>query len=277
MVFFILVMSLVFGGCTSLGEGAGRLLDGSAWGEKTLARYRTERGKAGPAVEVREVRGKDGRIRLDLRPAAVPTLVITASAPEEGEFYLRSFSFLCSNPTGWNEFERDLAGSGFFRTSGGRGMLRLEEPLEVLDITGGKIRRKNTLLIDGEALQALRNRDERIRALSDWMHGQEGPGDFASLRGFTRYWKPILFPELAPPWRRPPAWAEQPPVWASAGDLRWNQAYTDACFPGELREIRNSGTLLRDWEEAAAWVYLEYRWNDIIASLGDAIQLIRTK
>lgn len=273
--FLLPVLAVFLGGCSSLVEGGGRLLEGSALAEKTLARYRTAPGEE-PAVEVREVRGKDGKIRLAILPGALPALVLKGSAPEgNGEFYLDSLYFLCSNPTGWNELTRELSGGGFFLRSGRRGVLRLEDSLEVLDITGGKIRRKSARLIAGEALQALRNRDERIRALCGWMLHREGPGGFGSRRAFEGYWKPILFPELAR--RKPPAWAEQAPVWTAGGGLRWNEAYTAACFPEELRDIRNSGALLRDWEEAAGWIYLEYYWDAILGALGKEIQLTRIK
>jgi hypothetical protein len=34
-----------------------------------------------------------------------------------------------------------------------------------------------------------------------------------------------------------------------------------------LREIRNSGTMLRDWEEALPWIFIECKWEKIMELL----------
>jgi hypothetical protein len=38
-------------------------------------------------------------------------------------------------------------------------------------------------------------------------------------------------------------------------------------FPEELREVRNSATMLRDWEEALDWIYNEYELDRIQETL----------
>jgi hypothetical protein len=37
-------------------------------------------------------------------------------------------------------------------------------------------------------------------------------------------------------------------------------------FPEALRPLRDSGAMLRDWEEASAWIYLEYSWESLLES-----------
>jgi hypothetical protein len=37
-------------------------------------------------------------------------------------------------------------------------------------------------------------------------------------------------------------------------------------FPEALWEYRNSAAMLRDWEEALPWIYMEYSWDYIINS-----------
>ncbi|MFP3090204.1 hypothetical protein LQZ21_07735 [Treponema sp. TIM-1] len=278
-VFAAIIAGLVVlcSGCSSLVNLGGRALDGSAFREKTLARYRGPAEEGLGQVEVREVRGKTGGSSLIISSGAMPALVFRGSIPEAGEFHLISLGFLASHTTGWNEFTRELSGRGVFRVEGDQATLRLERPVDPLDISEGKIRQKDTRLIGEQALRALRNREERIAVLVQWMHSREAVPVFAGQKSFERYWKPILFPELVSRKKRPPAWSEAGAVWTRAEDIRWNTSYTGILFPEELRMVRNSGTLLRDWEEAAAWIYLEYEWDRMIALWGEEIQLIKVK
>ncbi|MDR0589607.1 MAG: hypothetical protein LBG25_03590 [Spirochaetaceae bacterium] len=264
-------------GCSSLVNLSGRALDGSAFREKTRARYRSLTREELGEVEVREIQEKTGGGFITVSIGMAPGLVFIGSVPEAGEFRLNSLRFLSSHTMGWNEFTRELSGSGVFRAAGPQAALRLTGPVDPLDISGGKIRQKDTRLIGEPALQALRNREERIAALVQWMHSREQVPVFAGQKSFESYWKPILFPEAVSRKKRPPAWSETGAVWTRAEDIRWNVNYTESLFPEELRKVRDSGTLLRDWEEAAAWIYMEHEWDRIIALLSREIQLIKVK
>jgi hypothetical protein len=95
---------------------------------------------------------------------------------------------------------------------------------------------------------------------------------------FEARWKPLLFPELYKPKDRPAAWAETDTgEWVLGEDLRWSVAYTEALLPEALWPVRNSGTLLRDWEEAAAWIRLEFEWDTIVKYLSGKIELTKIK
>ncbi|MDR2470705.1 MAG: hypothetical protein LBD09_01170 [Treponema sp.] len=278
--------SAFLGGCTFMAEQSGRLLDGSALAEKTLERYRTESGD----MELRRVRYRkpsgnggtadtgetaDGTEALVLTLAAWPTLRFRFV--QEGEsVYAASYTFLATGVSGWNEFTVDLSGGGNITAENPGGenpggesadgetipggprrlLLALEAPEET-DLSAGGIRRFDTRLSGEAALTALRNRRERIAALTEWMAGysraaSEAAGEspagaagetnaaasgesparrFTGRREFEKYWKPILF---------------------SAG------------LPEHLAPLRDSETLLDDWEEASAWIHLAFEWDHII-------------
>jgi hypothetical protein len=189
----------------------------------------------------------------------------------DGNFFLTSLDFLSSNLNGWNEFTIELSGTGTFIKYDNRASLVLHSA-ETLDITGGKIRRNNNRITGDQALTALRNRQERILVLTEWFKEQlvasEQPvPSFAGSADFEKHWKPILFPELAKKKRRPPVWTKEDAVWVRGEDVRWNSVYTEKVFPEELRPVRNSGTLLRDWEEALSWIYFQFQWDRILSSL----------
>jgi hypothetical protein len=278
---FLLAWALLNAGCVSLAEAGGRILDGSAFAEKTLAVYR-EAPKRGTRVD--RLRDRAGQEFIALRVDSFPNLRIRGTPPDgEGTFWLTALDFLSPNPSGWNEFTLELSGSGSFVegfSAGGvpAAVLRLDAPLEVLDLREGKIRRGSSRLSGSQALTALRNRRERIAVLARWMREQPGLPGFSGQADFAAYWEPLLFPELSKPKDRPAAWAGAN---AEAGervlgeDIRWSVAYTQALFPEELWPVRNSGTLLRDWEEAAPWIYLEFEWDAIVQFLSGKIELTK--
>jgi hypothetical protein len=219
----------------------------------------------------------------------MPNLRINGSLPDgDGTFYLSSLYFLCPSVIGWNEFTMELSGGGSFIRSGDTGggaTLLLRNPIESLDIKEGKIRRGNTRITGTQALTSLHNRRERIASLVQWMEKPSGASpeipQFANQEKFETYWNPILLPETVKARKRPAPWKEEEAVWASAGsagdDIKWNRVYTEKVFPEELWPVRNSGTLLRDWEEASGWIYFEFEWEHIIETLTRTIDLKKVK
>jgi hypothetical protein len=270
-------------GCVSLAEAGGRVLDGSAFAEKTIAAHR-EAPKTG--IRVDRLRDRAGQECIAIGLDSYPNLRMRGSIPDaEGNFFVNSLDFLSPNLSGWNEFTLELFGSGSFvegSSSGGvqTAVLQLREPLETLDIRAGKIRRGAARLSGAQALTALRNRRERIAALAQWMREQRGVPGFSDQAEFEAYWKPRLFPELSKPKNRGAAWAAanaDAGPWVLGEDIRWSVAYTQAVFPEDLWPVRNSGTLLRDWEEAAAWIRLEFEWDAIVTLLSGKIELTKIK
>jgi hypothetical protein len=141
--------------------------------------------------------------------------------------------------------------------------------VEALDITGGKIRLDERRLNGEEALFSLRNRYQRIKVLGDWMKSQSDVPLAASANreDFEKYWKPLLLPEIVRGKFRPESFKNREGHRVRAEHVSWNAGYTAALFPEDLAEYRNSGALLRDWEETVEWIYLEYAWDRIFGVL----------
>ncbi|MFP3041364.1 hypothetical protein LQZ19_06030 [Treponema primitia] len=271
------VLMILGGGCASLAETGGSVLDGSAFAEKTLASYREEPGKK---IRLDRVRPKNGPEFITIRIDSIPNLRIKGSLPDgEGNFYLSSLYFLSPNTNGWNEFTLELSGIGSFvgnDTAQAGAILQLKGPVETLDISEGKIRRGASRLTGTQALAALHNRRERVEAITQWMKEQPNLPDFSDRETFEEYWTPLLFPEIVKRKERPAAWTEGE-SWVIGEDVKWNTVYTESVFPEELWPVRNSGTLLRDWEEASGWIYFVFEWDRIVESLSKKIELKKTK
>jgi hypothetical protein len=253
-------------------EITGRALDGSAFAEKKIAVYKA------PGMELWQIRNKAGGNSLIIMLEKYPTMKIRASAPnEEGEFNLVSLDYLGGSPQGWNEFKLDLAGEGKFILNGKTATISVQPEIEPIQISFARIKRYDTRLSGNEALTGLRNRHERIKAITEWMNGRENAPKDMNVRNFERYWKPILFPEIVLRKKRPQDWQREDDQRNRAESINWNKGYTERSFPEELREIRNSGTMLRDWEEALDWIYNEYEWGRIKEMLSQETVLQKKK
>jgi hypothetical protein len=284
-LFPLLIPALLCSACVSLVEHSGRILDGSAFAEKDLTVYRRNQaeksGKPGGGdekkdIELRQVRSKDGAESIVISGEDFPALRLRGSVPgSDGSFYLKALYFLGGNITGWNEFTLDLSGTGTFIPQGERAILKLREPIEFVQISAGKILHNGKRLIGDEALTSLRNRHERILALAEWMHSRDETPLFKSQDDFENYWKPVLLPELASAKERPPGWVPEEAVWVRGEDINWNKTYTEILFSEDLWVLRNSGALLRDWEEALAWIYFVYQWDYFTGLFKDGLVLAK--
>ncbi|MDR0723423.1 MAG: hypothetical protein LBF75_11660 [Treponema sp.] len=262
----MLTCVLICSACTSLVEKAGQFLDGSGFAGKTLGVYRVAAG-----MEIRYLHVKKGEPeekKLVISLSAYPGVQFWTSAPDkEGRVFLEELHFLGGTYTGWNQFTVDMVGEAKFILQRNSALWQGQGPIESVQISWGKIRRNYKLLSGEEALTALRNRYTRIAALTEWMHTQEDLPDFTSLGDFEAYWKPLLMPELVPRKKRPLAWTTEAASWVRGEQVSWNQHYTEKVFPETLWVLRNSGALLRDWEEALAWIYLTYQWDRILQDI----------
>jgi len=262
MLFFL--ASLLCAGCVTVVEKAGQALDGSAFAEKKVAIYRTV------GIELWEMRNKAGEHSVLITLRKYPTMKIRGSAPDErGEFTVTSLDYLGGSPHGWNEYRLDLSGTGNLVLGETTAALSIPDAIETVGISSGRIRRYDTRITGAEALTSLRNRHERIIAIAEWLNDPENPSAKAlnNQKEFERYWKPILFPEITAKKKRPELWLQEGDRRVMAEDIRWNTSYTERVFPEALRSVRDSGTMLRDWEEALDWLYIEYEWARITDSL----------
>jgi hypothetical protein len=269
-------------GCTSLIQKGGEVLDRSAFAEKTLAIYRISGAGEKTAIEVRELGLKDGEKILEISNGAWPGFSLRGSMPEaDGSVYLTEARFLSSHAQGWNEFTMDIIGSAIFQNPGPAvGVLRITEEVERVEISSGRIRLKSDYITGSAAITPLRNRRERITALVEWMNERLHSGSyddsgeipaFADIGEFGGYWKRVLFPELVLEKNRPEDYSVHDAEWKREDGVNWNLGYTESLFPEGLWEYRNSGAMLRDWEEALPWIFMEYSWNTIIGSFNNAI------
>jgi hypothetical protein len=258
---------VLYSGCVSVMEKAGQMMDGSAFAEKRIAFWQ------GYGTEVTLVQDKSGGQSVIITLNKFPMMKLRGTPPNEnGEFFLTSLEYLSGNVHGWNEYTLDLSGQGELFLSE-TAVLSIENEIEPVQISAGRIHRYDTRIVGSDALTSLRNRRERIVTTVEWMASTEGAPDGQSIDNFEKHWKPLLFPEMVSKKTRPSGWSREGDLFLNAEDINWNVSYTERVFPEELRQVRNSGTLLRDWEESLSWIYMEYEWENIKEMLSRRIIL----
>jgi hypothetical protein len=256
VVFFILMYS----GCTSVMEKAGQALDGSAFEEKNVSRYKTTQ------MEITVVENDEHIKSLIITLKKYPMMKLRAAYPgDDNVFHFTSLEYLDGNAHGWNEYTLGLLGTGTL-VIGETAVFSANSDIVKAEITSGRIRRYDNRITGSEAVTALRNRRERIAATVEWMNSLEETKGH-TLENFEKHWKPLFFPETAAARKRPEGWQQKGDIYVRAEDIRWNTGYTERVFTEELIPVRNSGTMLRDWEEALSWIYMEYEWENLLALL----------
>jgi hypothetical protein len=257
-------------------EKAGQGLDGSVLKLKKLSVYESsDDNESQLEIEISVVQNKSKEKSIIITIEEFPMIKILGSFPdEEGAFFLTALEFLAGSTHGWNEYSLELMGTGKLKLED-TVTLKIEE-IEAVQITKGRIHRYDTRLTGAEALAVLRNRRERILALSEWMSSLN-LAKGRSINEFEEYWQPVLFPEMVSKKKKPDGWVQDTDKYQTADSIKWNTGYTERKFPEELWVIRNSGTLLRDWEEAVSWIYLEYEWENIVKLLSKENIFTKTK
>jgi hypothetical protein len=266
-----------FCSCATIAENAGRLLDGSALAEKKLATYKSGDG----SIIINKIRQKDGTELLQVALNYFPSLKIYTELPDaRGNFSLVRLHFLCAGNYGWNEFEVPLSGYGRFivNDDDGSAVFSLDaETIDRMPVSGGKILYQQRRSSGEDALRQLVNRENRIAAIVEFMLEAEAMQTFgvvsdssrSNAKDFGKFWTALFFPETVKKKLRPAVYntllkteeeqaASNGKKHKSIDGIRWNTTYTALYFPAELQALRDTGTMLRDFEEALPWIFTEY-------------------
>ena len=263
---FLVIIVFLFCGCISVMEKAGRTIDGSAFDEKKVSVYRAYKSKGSAEdMSLTVIKNKKSEKSVFITIDKFPMMRIRASMPDEnGVISLNSLEYLSGSVHGWNEYSMEILGTGSL-SLGETCVMEINGDIELIQISSGRIQRYDTRITGAAALTSLRNRNERIIATTSWMAAFDAPErqTIKDIDDFETFWKPILFPELVSKNKRPDGWLLEGDIFVKNEDIRWNTGYTGRTFLEELHPVRNSGTMLRDWEETLSWIYLNYEWENI--------------
>ncbi len=169
---------------------------------------------------------------------------ITESENGDIKLSIDKFYFITNWPNGWTEGEAAATGEvDFIKTSGGY-KASVTAGFEILDYTSGGIRYFDDYYLGDEGLKKVRERMERIRALNKFIKSTgKLPDFFGDLNFKTSYSEPFK------------------------KALKRILLAKDAVYPDYLVKLKTSGTVMRDYEEAAGLFFMDYNMDHYIKNI----------
>ena len=172
---------------------------------------------------------------------------------------------------GWTEARLSATGKLLLSQNGQGWSISVVQPPQLGDPAAASMRYFDDYLDGEHALEEFTHRWDRILAVvavlkqklherwfeytvAPWKPGR--PSEASSFEEATRK---FLFPEVYG-YSEPPSRDSQS---VRAEAINWNVDYTAANFPENLRAIRNSGTMLRDFEECLGLWRLAYCLDEL--------------
>jgi hypothetical protein len=168
---------------------------------------------------------------------------------------LKSLEWFDNWAAGWTEGSFAMEGRLELRPEGSSWTIAVLEAPIVENATSASIRLDGEYWEGEKALSLLAHRWERIQAASAVL--KERLSEPWAEKG--RAAKRFLFPELIRGTSALPAGG----AIVRAESIGWNTDYTRANFPESLWAVRDSGTMLRDFEEGGGLWRLACGWDDL--------------
>lgn len=210
-------------------------------------------------------------VEVEIRSSLIPAMSLLGEMeifPDIRVIYITQLSFFDNWPNGWTSGSYEASGKITLIQKNDFWFCSIDDELEIWDIVSGQIRYYDTYYRGDQGLRKVRNRVDRLKEVSRYLvEEQKFPGLFGHFKkettrspGFTSAVTPFLFPERYG-FKKLETLKELAPKFIDSTDpdiqefsmgagLRWRVDYSTAVFPENLRELRNSGTLWRDFEEA---------------------------
>ncbi len=261
--------------------------------EKLFFAKKKKDGGVLTAIEISNGSGESGFALIS--SPSLPAFRIKGEAfyPDEKSIMIRvdSISVISSWPNGWTAGEWEASGLVLLEGSGETYRCVLKEPVMLWDIKKGEIRYYDTYFRKDDGLQKARNRMERIKEVSRFLRERNKfPAVFGDIKKETIYGKsmndslaPFLFPETVNQKKRAVKESIDPAFikgnnkkeYSYGAEKRWRSDYTRALFPQHLQNLRDSGTIWRDYEEAPGLFMSVYNLEYYLQHILDGSDFIK--
>ncbi len=171
---------------------------------------------------------------------------------------------------GWTEAEIACTGKIAAKRDGANWSIRTTEPVILAHTTKATIRYRDALLRGDDARDLLDRRLLRIRSACEYVREKLESREFALYDSeesghrnatFRYVAGKLLFPEVygyADGATAAKGAKGDPARYRKGEGFRWDTLYSQQAIPEEIREVRDTGTLWRDWEEMGRMFYYIY-------------------
>lgn len=227
-----------------------------------------------------------GLYKLSINSPLIPGMTINGQVSrEEGQFiyYVTDVRLFSNWNNGWTE--------GFYEASG-KYLIKKEalgykfvelDSFELWDIIRGEIRYHDTYYRKDDGMWKVKNRVDRLKEVSRVLHKDfnlepiYGSIDRENSLGgkFSEAVYPILFPELNKfealerENKLPKEYYlyNSETTFIQGSGINWRDDYTKSVFPEQLWELRNTGTMFRDVQEAPNIFFSLYNLEGFIEEI----------
>jgi len=211
------------------------------------------------------------------------TVEINGEAFEEDDqnwvFYTDRLHLFFNWNDGWTESQIALQGAVRLSLDDKNKwkMSVIETPL-LGSVLQGEIRFRRKKIKGDRAIDFMSRRLARTRSVTDFIQRTLTVSDYnfddskndLFSKDFNKKIKQLLFPEVygfTEEYPQPPIQNEQTDRLVRGEEIQWDTLYTSEYFPEELWDVRNSGTLFRDFEEASNFIYINCIWQELWKSI----------
>ncbi|AFG38373.1 hypothetical protein [Spirochaeta africana] len=217
----------------------------------------------------------EGRGRWELPLLGSPVLTGEWEETPQGRvLHIDSLQLFLNWQQGWTEVEYMAGGAVRWSPEAGGWRAEVLEPVELVGVERAAIRRQEQRLRGDRAWEEARRRSERIAEIAVLARDQLPPRLMAHDRpnypwhvlrareNFQQLWGHTFFPEVYG-WReyRDVAAVDRHAPTERGEDIAWNRSVTGYLLPEAYADLRNSGTLFRDFEEGLEWIYMVWVWD----------------
>jgi hypothetical protein len=239
----------------------------------------------------------DGEETAALTSPLFPAVTIYGDIEKQGQgfiYYITNARLFARWPNGWTEGNYEASGKLIFTGVDGRITCHVEDPFELWDIISGELRYYDVYYREEDALWKVKNRVDRLCEISRFLKERKLSPVYGHIKrktfygpGFTKQMKSFLFPErvnfsklekkgqLPDEFYRKKGEFPEQTLWGA--DLWWRADYTKAVFPEYLWQLRNSGTLWRDFEEAPLLFFSLYNIPHFFDSIIEDESFVKIK
>jgi len=219
-------------------------------------------------------------------------------------FEINEIRLFGSWPNGWTEGICEAYGKILFKKNGNSYLTKVVNELEIFEIKNGGIRYLDYFYINNDGAKKVKERIDRSKQLVDFLKERNFDKFYGNPLKDTKYGKSIkkathiyLFPEtmgfnnlekknLLPEIYYKNAVsntdatddkAKKKSKYKFAQGYLWNKDYTARVFPKNLHELRNTGSLWRDYEEAIQIIFTFYNIDYYLKELLNNSEFVISK
>lgn len=186
------------------------------------------------------------------------------------ECFVSSLYFLTNWSNGWTEAEVEAFGQlSFKKDSSNSYRCSSLEGIELGEIKKGSIKFFDNYYFEDRARRSIKNKLDRINSMNNFVRDKIKIDYFVTLNkiGTDSYKKAtyeLFFPEftLNSPYNNPAYKVKSLKDETELSEtILWNKNYTREVFPENLQTVRDSGSLLRDYEESSELFFMDYNMD----------------